>query len=408
MFKIDTQVSIPSDQNYFTQSHIRKHTDILGRYYTPIAIAKIMCEVTGKFQNKSVIDLGCGTGNLIEGALHVWKECNFHAFDVDFNALEILLNKGKPNVSIFQLDIINSTNFKLKYQVGISNPPYTYYERNNILYLDNQSPLDEELLKLKKIPAPFLFLRHLTTCIQKDGYISIILPNGLLSNKLYSGIREILIKNYTILKVISLQKKTFEKTETNAHILILKLKKPKNSYSIQYFSLKDMKLNEGFLRKSTNCIERLDFQYQQNCFSKDSSKISDFIDNIYRGNIHSKAIKSENLNIFHSTDFTKDSVEIPSKFYKSTNLNYKFAESGDILIARVGRNFFKKIALVKNGNIYISDCIIVLKPKKGFSKYLLDYLRSKNGQFFLENISHGTGAKHINFKQLINIPIIKE
>lgn len=392
---------------YNNQINNRKYSDKLGRYYTPIPIAEVLCSQMGTYKNSLVLDLGCGSGNLILGSLKHWVDCQYHAYDIDIQALNQLKKLNLKNVYYYNLDVVNqNTNLK-NFDLAISNPPYIYLSKEKVLHhLDKNTELENEILKLNKIPAPLIFLTKAIRNVKQNGKIGIILPNGILTNQKYQSIRNILISSYHIESIIQLDPYVFEKTETHAHILILNNIKPPHEYDLNFYLLKNEDLINHKIKANLQIPNRLDFFSS----STDESvkKLGKFISCISRGRQSSKYIKDNpTCKIFHTTDFEKSDEKYASNhFTVKKAISSSYAQKGDILIARVGRNFHKKIKIVQENFIEISDSIVAIRPIKNHTDFIYDYLTSDDGQNQLKINSQGTGAKYITHRQILNLPII--
>lgn len=79
------------------------------------------------------------------------------------------------------------------------------------------------------------------------------------------------------------------------------------------------------------------------------------------------------------------------------------AESGDILLARVGRNLETKVCMVKKGYAKVSDCIFILRVHPELRRQVFDFLISEVGQRSLSSAAHGVAAKFITSDALMNI-----
>lgn len=392
---------------YNNQINNRKYSDKLGRYYTPTPIAEVLCSQMGTYKNSLVLDLGCGSGNLILGSLKHWVDCQYHAYDIDIEALNQLKNHNLKNVYYYNLDIVNQNINLRNFDVAISNPPYVYLSKEKILnHLDKSTELENEILKLNKIPAPLIFLTKAISNVKKNGKIGIILPNGILTNQIYQSIRNILISSYHVESIIQLEPYVFEKTETHAHILILKNIKPLHEYDINFYLLKNKNLINHGIKSNLQMSSRLDFSPIST--EESVKKLGNFISCISRGRKSSKYIKDNpNCKIFHTTDFENSEEKYASNhFAVEKTISSNYAQKGDILIARVGRNFHKKIKIVQDNFIEISDSVIAIKPKKNHTDFIYNYLTSDDGQNQLKINSQGTGAKYITHSQILNLPII--
>lgn len=397
-------ISPKLDKLFNSQIHTRKYSDILGRYYTPYHVADMLCKSMGSFNKAKVVDLGCGTGNLIQASLNYWHECVYDAYDIDDIALNDIFNNN-INLTTFNLDVIHNLLPFNMYDLGISNPPYTYFSNEKISRNKRtNSKFEEAIFRLNRIPAPLIFLNNLFYTVKEGGIIGIILPNGILVNEIYKKIRETLLSEYKILKIIQLESYVFEKTETHAHLLIIKNIKPKSKYVLQFLKLKNNELVEPYLLKNISCTERLDYSFSTNNLCNDNKKLNQYISKIFRGRKSSKTIKNFQTKTFHTTNFKKGEKYINATYCVEKTEDGKYAQKGDILIARVGRDFNEKIVIVNLNYIEISDSIIVIRPKKGKTNFIYNHLKSNLGQKFLKSFSQGTGAKYITHAHILNLP----
>src|SRR5690606_18984782 len=88
---------------------------------------------------------------------------------------------------------------------------------------------------------------------------------------------------------------------------------------------------------------------------------------IFRGKIQSNQVNNYDRKILHSTN-CGTSHSLPSDFLYENNdyfldNNIKYAERGDIIVCRIGRNFYKKVFFVEEGFIAVSDHFFVVKVK---------------------------------------------
>ena len=79
------------------------------------------------------------------------------------------------------------------------------------------------------------------------------------------------------------------------------------------------------------------------------------------------------------------------------------AKSGDIVLARVGRNLSLKVARVSRGSVLISDCIWVLEPFPGQAEALFNNLTSLEGRALLDAAAHGVGARFLTANSLLKL-----
>lgn len=76
--------------------------------------------------------------------------------------------------------------------------------------------------KSEYIPAEVIFILQCLDILDKEGTLSIILPDGFFVNRYLQRFRNFLLSKYKIEKVIELPSNIFKKTDAKTHILILK------------------------------------------------------------------------------------------------------------------------------------------------------------------------------------------
>jgi type I restriction enzyme M protein len=171
---------------------------------------------------------------------------------------------------------------------------------------------------------------------------------------------------------------------------------------------KDGELSPPVLIKKEDAIERMDYSYHYNK-NEESSTIG-MLKNIliFRGKFNSKEIAEH---IFHTTKFSGNEKCI--KFHCNSVEELQpskldvIAKPGDILMARVGREFYKKIVFVESGYSYISDCIFLIRASGEDKKKLFDFLCSQEGQEELSRASSGVAAQHITMDALKKIHLVR-
>ncbi|ENW81335.1 hypothetical protein F909_02626 [Acinetobacter sp. ANC 3929] len=381
-------------------SHVRKKSDYWGRYYTPKHIADLLIGTIGKIENANILDLGCGTGNLIYSALEKSINSTFLGVDIDPIAIKTLKDKNLANLNLITNDILELELQENFYDIALSNPPYTYYKLD-FDYSQNVF-LEKNLFKNLKIPSPFIFLDKMLKATKTNGVIAIILPNGILTNSKWILIRNHLLNEFTVSKIIELPPHTFSETETIAHIVIIKKIKPSTNYLI---NMKKINPCGSILEKKYRSSKLIDKNWTIETNFGNKKLLKDYILKLQRGVVNSKQIKSQGLNVFHTKDFNKNSTSIPLSFIVNRRQNGTFAKKGDILISRVGRNHFEKIAVVENDYIEISDSVILIRPKLNNKKFILKFLLSEEGKMQLKNSASGTSAKFITYEKILNLKV---
>jgi len=126
-----------------------------------------------------------------------------------------------------QLKYINRNNSKMneQFDVLIANPPYSVNAFKN--YLRDAKNSFELFDKITENSSEIecLFIERAYQLLRVGGVAGIILPSSVLSNgKIYTYTRNILLKHFDIISIVSLGDCTFMETGTNTIILFLRKK----------------------------------------------------------------------------------------------------------------------------------------------------------------------------------------
>lgn len=115
------------------------------------------------------------------------------------------------------------------------------FRKNTKIIADQMGLMDtiidtKEKEKLKSFPIETLFIDRFIQLAKPDGYIGIIIPDGILANSTDHYIREFIQEKTIILAIVSLPRNAFKDAGTNAKtsIMILKKKESPDNQSDNY------------------------------------------------------------------------------------------------------------------------------------------------------------------------------
>lgn len=401
-------------------------SDPLGRYYTSGLVGRTLVQKMELENPNLVLDLGTGDGSLSAAASRIWTSAKFVTVDIDQNVTEANNDQLKHASSThFTSDVLNS---RLHDHIGVRlgtadgavcNPPYIRPKwRKDFAEILEDAGLSGILSSIKDVSADVLFIAQNLRFLRNSGRLGLILPDGIIAGEKYTKLREILINQHSIERVIELPRRIFRKTDAKAHIVIL----TKNGTTNQTISVErldpDGSLSKKILVPASKAIQRVDYSYlesQQSAGNSSKLILSSICDELTRGQFSSVEVRNSKINIFHSTDFPEIVNEIcpkvPSEFILSksqtANLKTTIAHAGDILICRVGRNLEKKICYVHKGYIALSDCVYKLRVREEYRENVKRFLSGKSGKNALRGLAHGVGAQYLSKENLINLIIDK-
>jgi len=108
-------------------------------------------------QRRSILDIGSGSGCIAISLAKFLPNYEVHAFDISLKALQVARKNAKANlvdVAFIEIDILDSENSSVKYDIMVSNPPYvrerekkkmhknvTDHEPGLALFVSDENPL---------------------------------------------------------------------------------------------------------------------------------------------------------------------------------------------------------------------------------------------------------------------------
>ncbi|MDO8909528.1 MAG: N-6 DNA methylase [Pseudohongiella sp.] len=395
-------------------AHQAKRSDPLGRYYTSPMVSMHLITAMNLSCPNTVIDLGAGSGELVKEATKVWTDSRYFTVDIDSNAqsskLPDIFGEKFKHQTADALDLELAQKLGLNWaevDAAICNPPYLLPKwKKHFEEILEDAGLRRFISKTGDITADLLFVAQNLRMLKNGGTLGLIIPDGIIAGEKYSALRKSLIETHCIEKVIELPRNIFRKTEAKAHILILSKSCGSNEF-IQVSKVnQDGSLEKEISVPTESFVKRLDYSYIKGKKSfAGKRRIADVTKSVFRGTISSVERHEQNLNVFHTTDFVESDIYVPSRFNVSQAEviahGGRFAQAGDILVARVGRNLSGKISMVNDlESVLVSDCIIVLRVDKTVRSQLFNFLRSERGRLCIETGSRGVGAKYITVGSL--------
>lgn len=325
------------------------------KYFTPLKIANSLINLLDFHDNSSVIDICCGSCNLLKAAKTKNPTINCTGVDIS-----VCTNKNN-----FTLYIEDGRDFALnnkgKYDISLANPPFGKEANND--YTDKLFCGIYEDINIKRMEVEMLIANLLI--LHDKGTLLIILPSTIVYGSLYKNFRKIISKNHYVEAIIDLPINAFYPERIKCNALIIQ-KQPNKKLSTKHYNMTD---DFELIKKKSIKANLIQDGFWIG-FSEEKNK--EYI--IHQGKISSECFTdgSEFVEVLHTSKPSK--YWQPSIRYAKINktTNYVKAEKGDIIISRVGSSAGYKY--VYNGeDRYISDCLFVIKqPSEKIKKEILE------------------------------------
>lgn len=402
---------------------LQAKTDALGRYYTCSEISTLLVSEMSPLRPCSVLDLGCGSGALSRAAAAHWAEAEFITVDLDAG-IDFSGKCGKDKISFrhrhIQMDALSSalpSALNGEIQAAVCNPPFIAPKwRSGFSEILEAAGFSGCLPNLSTADSALLFLAQNLRLLVDGGSLGIILPDSLVSASRYRAFRKILLQKYSIARSIRLPRRSFANTDALGHILILEKSPPVNDF----LELCEFDSVRGIIgRKNVtldHAIHRMDYSYHAGNFlvSADHCFLNEITESLCRGSLSSGARKNHPGPIFHTTDMVgeylydwADLIQfgLEDEGFSAHRKRYTYAQPGDILLARVGRNLEIKIVGVGAGLPILTDCVFRLRVVPKYRELVLNQLSSVRGRDWIASRAYGVSAKQISKTDILQFPV---
>jgi len=277
-----------------------------GQYFTPRPIVKFIVDSVPINQKSRVLDTSCGSGGFLLYALDkvreqasefydpIKEEKDHYTFWHDFaekNLFGIEINDqiartAKMNMIIHDdghTNVIasdgllkdtdlqsNTKNFEFKYNSFdfiITNPPFgSSIKQTEKAYLHqyNLGKKEDDWLSVKALrekvrdsqSTEVLFIEQCHRFLNENGYLAIVIPDGVLTNSSLQYVRDSIEEMYRIVAVVSMPQTAFSATGAGVKSSVLFLRKHKIKQTEKIINQKD-NLKEK-VKTNNNYIEAIE------------------------------------------------------------------------------------------------------------------------------------------------------
>jgi type I restriction enzyme M protein len=423
------------------QMKILKHPNrkTLNQYFTPEFAVESAFSFIQRSRIKNVIDPGVGNGVFLRMASKIWYKANLFGIDIDKKVILQLKELNSPNSSFFCSNSLLPNTWKIPeiqniltnggFDLVAGNPPFSsWFNRIQSKEILSNYQLARQNGKItRSLGIEILFLEIFINLAKENGFLVIVLPDGILSNPQYKYGREFILKNTKVLHIISLPRNVFQDTSAKTSILILQ---KMNISNIEYFAeISDLdktgKVNNSIKVRGEDLLNRMDYYYYGSLSKCSFNKLSNTnltFKPLHEFTVYCKTGKtlygkerkfsSMGLRFLHATNITEIGINYKKdeKFIDASgkmNFQDAYAKVGDILFVRVGVGCAGRVAIIdtKEDEGIASDYIHILRVRNINPYFLVLYLKTRFGRDSTNLLKHGVGTVSINKTDVLSIPI---
>jgi len=313
------------------------------KYYTPIKISSALVKLLDFKDNCKVVDICCGSGNLLCAA----KELN-----------ETIVCKGvdinrKTYQTHIDVSICDGREYSLshkgEFDFALANPPFGYNaskQYTSQLFCNEYANVPSGRIEIEMLIANLNILKD-------TGVLLIIVPTTIVSGISMINFRKILAKNHSLYAIVDLPQNAFSPEKIKCSALII-IKAANVCNKTKIFSM-----DESYAIHEEKKVESYDIE-KGNWFGESAFQNSLNI-TIKQGTISSQMFEESGTEVLHTGK--KALNWQPTIRFANIPAEKKcvIAESGDVLISRIGASAGQK-CVYQGIPRYISDCLLIIKP----------------------------------------------
>lgn len=331
------------------------------RYYTPIKLAECILNLLPNIEVNTVIDICCGSWNLLKAAKGKYPEAFIIGVDIDSDSQDYKIDGAEFLIADGREFALKKRKAGQTYDLILSNPPFGYLHEESRKYNDKDFVAKEcysGLINKRyegEMTQANIFLAH------DESILLFILPNTFVEGESLRKARCQIASDYKICDIVRLPYNTFEKGEINTFAVIMKKGTLLNARTNLYDAKKD---NEWQMVKIGEMpysdIIKGDWWVQIEPLKNEKTI------RLYRGNLSSGNFVKKGEMVYHSASkagrYWKPSV----RYYDAKTVSPQIikAQTGDILVNRVGKGVGYWCQNTVS-DIAVSDCIIVVENRTG-------------------------------------------
>jgi type I restriction enzyme M protein len=409
----------------------RADSDALGRFYTSPAVASLLVKKMDLAGVQTLVDLGCGSGNLAHAALGQWPGCSVLTVDLDEKVPVVIDERlAGSDFRHVQADVLGVGLVEElgvvrdSFDAAVCNPPFVrpvWCEAYGQLLAAAGFPA--ESVPASQVQADILFLAQNLMLLREGGVLGFIAPASFVSGKPYRALRAAILAQHRVRAVVRLPRNAFAQADARAFIVILEKGRPTETLvSVTNLSPAGVESAAHWIEPRQAAL-RLDGGPEDGLETSlgdvsdatenaGTQELADVALSVVRGSFRPGAAAAALAPhpLFHTTDFPDAGQSL--RFNVPVHLDVvnpasgiTVAEKDDILIARVGRNLHRKICRVVNGKAVMTDNVFRIRVRSGESERVFAALTSAAGQAWIARVCYGVGARHITKADLLRFPL---
>lgn len=360
-------------------------------YYTPIDLARSMLNIIPEIEVKSIIDICCGSWNLLQAGKEKYPNAVITGVDIDKRADNYKIDES--NFIIMDGREFAEKEYKKgrTYDLILSNPPFGHITENERKYMAGNAIVEVCLSKLLNKRYECEMMQANMLLAHNNSVLLFILPYTFVAGASFQQARCQVASVYSVVAIVKLPFTTFEKDKINTFAIILQ-KKEHSNHTIVFNAV----YNNVWKINKTREVSEIEIVNGNWWFTRKNNENNQV--KIFRGNISSNKFKKRGQMVLHSAAKKSDRWFPSVRYYDiSSAQNVVKARKGDVLINRIGRDA-GYWSVNEIDHISISDCLLIIS---NVTNTMIKILEEKSEDGRLKIPIHGVTTAYITAEDVM-------
>jgi len=393
-----------------TTSTAKQH----GQVMTPPPLASALMErMSGEGQEW--LELGAGTGRIADACIEFRTPTQYIGIEFDHRLIQSC--KVSDVFDIRHVDVLNPASLQTSlgqqmFSRVTGNPPYGVAA----LSVQAEARLAELCPGLSSIRGwgqlDLYFVLESLARLRRPGEAAFIVGAALAEDARLESFRRHLVSAASEVECYELPLDAYDKNvEVQSYLLVARFSQSGPcKVTVGRMRSGDFVITDQRKISSEAATIRLDLSYHQ--FSdvdavlrskRGTATLQELGVSIVRGSRSKHEFRNLALTHFHTSDFPAHGMEI--RFDHRPVDGFQLAESGDILLPRVGSRCLDRQAIVMSGCRPFTEAVYRLRLPVHSHQRVVDWISSEQGTSWRRGVAKGSCAKHVTVASLQNMPV---
>ncbi len=394
--------------------HTKSPRKLRGQVLTPTELAHCMASrLTGT--KGSWLELGVGTGRIAEACIDLRNASSYLGVEIDSSLAELAPTREVLRVEMG--DVLSPQSLAQllgdrRFDRTAGNPPFGLHALGNTCRDRIMSLCPGLELAAQWVPLDLYFVLESLARLKPGGEAAFVVASSIAEDRRLRAFRSNLINTASEVECYELPERMFGwKAQVQSYLLIARFGSGAcRSVTVGRLAPGSLEVESSADVAPATAIERLDFAFHEftemnRVLSQSmlTSSLSDLGAQIVRGSRTKAQFEDLQISSFHTSDLPRAHAKV--RFDDAADHGFRFAQPGDILIARVGTRCLQRHAIVAAGRRHYTEAVYRIQVPRLHRQRVTRWIASEAGARWRQAAATGACAKHLTVGTLLRMPV---